>query len=39
MTQAVDDQIGRSHALFAFDGRRVIGHPGWRLYGPTPASA
>lgn len=32
LTQTVDDQIRRRHALFAFDDRRVVGYLGWHLY-------
>lgn len=32
LTQTVDDQIRRRHALFAFDERRVVGYLGWHLY-------
>ncbi|MFY9294381.1 MAG: hypothetical protein WAP03_27400 [Methylorubrum rhodinum] len=37
LTQTVDDQIRRGHALFAFDDRRVVGYLGWHLYGLAEA--
>ncbi|WP_232628225.1 hypothetical protein [Methylobacterium sp. Leaf118] len=37
LTQTVDDQIRRRHALFAFDDRRVVGYLGWHLYDHAEA--
>lgn len=37
LTQTVDDQIRRGHALFAFDDRRVVGYLGWHLYSYAEA--